>query len=50
MDALDDWDHDAAIREYLGEYDRAVANELAYQALEARLAPQVGMFDEDEAA
>lgn len=48
-DALDDWDHDAAILEYLGERDRATANELAYQQLEKRLLPQGEMFDEDAA-
>jgi len=48
-DLLDDWDHRAAVREYLGEYTRAEANELAYQDVEKQHAPQSEMFDEEAA-
>lgn len=40
VDVLDEWNERAAIREYLGETDRAEANRLAFDDVEERLTVQ----------
>jgi hypothetical protein len=40
-DVLDEWEERAAIREYLGETDRELANRLAFDDVLARLRPRL---------